>query len=361
LFWTLFVYATIAVTLPLSTVPRYYTPLLPIILLAWLLLAVRVAVRARRRYGTGGGELIIALSILLIFITNLGRLGREVADQRWKDVGRRSGWIEELEMADRIAESVPPDARIIGPNGAPVMSYFSGRTVVTAREILPNARRKPEPHWPRHIAALNITHAIFPSTLYTEQESKIGDLMDKGVIVPGRVLARVNPRESDPPMVLCEVTIKVPPEGVDWRKRPSTRAASTEIIQQTSAASREEKAARERSRRAAAKRARDAKQARAEARARKEYKAYKAMKVEKAARAARHAARERREARERKSARGSADATTAPTTTAPVSPPATQTSINRASDRKGEPLSRNASSQPGAAPHSNTALQPNAP
>ena len=111
----------------------------------------------------------------------------------------------------------------------------------------------------RTIAALDIKYAIFPSTLYTEQESRVGDLMDRGVIVPGRVLARVNPRTSDPPMVLCEVEIQVPPDGVDWRKQKSTRAASTEIIRQTSS---EDKAEREKSRKAAARRAKAEKQRR---------------------------------------------------------------------------------------------------
>lgn len=325
LLWVLIVYATIAVTLLLSTVPRYYTPILPFILLAWILLSMRVAAKISRRYGAIGGEIVLAVGILLVLCTNFGRLGREIANQRWDEVGNREHWIEELEMAERLRGSVPEDARIIGPDGAPILSYFSERNVVGSRAILPT--KKPVPQWPRHLAALGIGYAIFPSTLYTERESWIGDLMDKGVIVPGRVLARVNPRDSDPPMVLCEVKIIVPPDGADWRKQKATPDASTDIIQQTSPANRLEKVDRERSRRAAARRIKAEKEARAEAKERKAHAAYKADKAERAARAERRAAAERRERRERKERNEAKPTQKQPATTpaaAPTTVPVTQ-------------------------------------
>lgn len=331
LLWGLIVYATFAVTLVLSTVPRYYTPILPFILLAWLLLAVRVARYVARKRDSGAGELVLGFAILLVLVTNFGRLGREVADQRWDDIGNREKFSEELEMAERLRESVPEGSRIIGPDGSPVISYFSGRNVVNSRAIIPP--EKHPKHWPRHIAALEVDYAIFPSTLYKEGESHIGDLMDKGVIVPGRVLSRVNPREDDPPMVLCEVTIKVPPQSVDWRKRKSTRAASTEIIQQTSPAERAEREERERKRAAAERRER---QERAEAKERKAHAAYKAAKAEKLARMERHAAKERKARKEAKERKERSEAEAREASNAATSAPATESSAVSTPARQSE-------------------------
>lgn len=286
--WALLIWGTIAATLLMTTVPRYYVMVLPLMLLGWVLLWSHLA----RLSGAKWSNHVLLLGLLLVLIPNVARCGREIFNQRWKNPGHRNGWAEEIKMSERIAELVPPDGKVIGPDGASIMSYLSDRYVMMQREVLP-VGRKPEPHWPRHVAALGIGYAIFPSTLYTEQERRIGDLMDKGIILPDKILARVNVDQSDP-MVLATVTIHVPPPETDWRKLPTTRAASTEVIHQTSGAVRAKRSEiAERHARAAAK-LRKLRAERAERHRLAEIKEAKRLRAERLARAERRAAKERK-------------------------------------------------------------------
>jgi hypothetical protein len=286
--WALLIWGTILATLLMTTVPRYYLMVMPLMLLAWVLLWSDLA-----RLSGKWSNHVLLLGLLLALIPNLARCGREIFNQRWKNPGHRNGWVEEIQMSEKIAALVPPDGKVIGPDGASIMSYLSDRYVMMQREVLP-VGRKPEPHWPRHVAALGIGYAIFPSTLYTEQERRIGDLMDKGIILPDKILARVNVDESDP-MVLATVKIHVPPTETDWRKLPTTRAASTEVIRQTSGTARAKRSASaERRARAAAKRLKIEKAERAARHQRHAINEAKRLKAEKLARAERHAAKERK-------------------------------------------------------------------
>jgi hypothetical protein len=98
------------------------------------------------------------------------------------------------------------------------MGYLSGRDVVMWRDIAPPPSKSP-PHWPQHLAALNIRWAVFPARLYKEGERHIRELMDRGVIVPSERVAQVGD------LVLAKVTVIVPPAGKDWRKQPIREVA----------------------------------------------------------------------------------------------------------------------------------------
>jgi hypothetical protein len=211
--WTLLILGTVAVTLLMRPVPRYYVMVAPLMALSWLLLIVAIA----RRVPAKHFELIVLLGLLMVVIPNVARNCKVIAEQRKHQRSvHGTKWGAVADMSRRIAELVPPGDRVVGPWGS-IMSYLSGREVLASRDILP--LNKTEPHWPTHIAALGIKYAVFPATLYDEEERRIRELMDKGVIVPTARVARVGEE-----WVLQEVRIDVPPSGQDWRKRPVSNA-----------------------------------------------------------------------------------------------------------------------------------------
>ena len=208
--WTLLILLTVAVTLIMGPVPRYYAMVTPLMMLSWVLLTVEVARRVPHRWL----EVAITAGVLAVVLPNVARCGKVIGQQRgWN--GGEDKWAEVKAMSRRVAELVPPGEKVIAPAPS-IMAYFSGRDVAVHRDILPDPRKKSELNWPAHLAALNIRYAVFPSKLYKEGEYKIRELMDKGVIVPTERVAR----EGE--LALMRIEIRVPPPGQDWRKRSPT-------------------------------------------------------------------------------------------------------------------------------------------
>jgi hypothetical protein len=211
--WALLVPATVAVTLVLSTVPRYYLMVLPLMLLSWLLMLIVIARRVPPRWA---GAVIFA-GLSLVVLPNLVRCVRVVADQWVRNPGGMTAWGEMVELAQVIKENTPPDARIIGP-AAPILSYFSERQVYMAKELLPGNKKPVQ--YPRHLESLGIDYAVFGPGLYMKAEGIIDELMERGVIMPGRRVARYQG------MTLAQAEIVVP-KG-DWRKTPKSAVAEIE-------------------------------------------------------------------------------------------------------------------------------------
>jgi hypothetical protein len=207
--WTLLILLTVAVTLVTISVPRYYVMVLPLMMLSWILLTCEIARRVPHRWL----EVALVAGICAVVLPNFARCCKVIGEQRgWnRSADEGAKWKDVLDMGQKVGELVPKGEKVIAP-GASIMSYVSGRECVMQRDILPT--NKPPPHWPTHLAALNIHYAIFPSRLYKEGERTIRELMDRGVIVPTERVAK----EGD--LVLAKVEIKTPPEGKDWRKQP---------------------------------------------------------------------------------------------------------------------------------------------
>jgi hypothetical protein len=199
----------------MSTVPRYYLMVLPLLLLAWLLMLVEIA----RRLPPRGAMGVIFCGLAVVVLPNLARCVRVVADQWVRNPGGMTAWGDMVELAKVIKQSTPPDAKIIGP-AAPILSYFSERQVYMAKELIP--RNKKPVHYPEHIKSLGIEYAVFGPGLYEKGEGVIEQLMERGVIVPGWRVARYEG------MTLASMAVVVP-RG-DWRKVPKSRMAATTTV-----------------------------------------------------------------------------------------------------------------------------------
>jgi hypothetical protein len=218
--WTLLILFTVVVMMLMTPVPRYLVMVIPLLMLAWVLLIIEIAKRVPPQHASA----VIFVGLAAVIVPNLIRCGKVIGQQRgWQSApsGGLAQWQCIIDMGYVVKQLVPPGEKVIAP-GATIMSYYSERECVMARDILP--RSKHEVHWPRHLDALNIRYAVFPSDQYMEGERKIRELMDKGVIVPDERVAKVGD------LALMRVHIEVPPVGVDWRKRP---VATTRVTVKT--------------------------------------------------------------------------------------------------------------------------------
>jgi len=216
--WTLLVLFTIAVTLVMTVVPRYYIMVLPLLVLGWFLLTIKIAQLVPRRWV----EVVLIVSIAIVVGMNFTRAVRVIGEQHaWNAESDEEGpkWEYVIDMGKRVNELVPQGEKVIAP-GASIMAFVSDRECVMQRDILPATIKSPL-HYPEHLAALGIRYAVFPSRLYRKGDRVIRDLMDRRVIVPTARIAK----EGD--MALATIEIKVPPPGVDWRKQPLTTTPFT--------------------------------------------------------------------------------------------------------------------------------------
>jgi hypothetical protein len=212
--WTLLVLLTIAVTLVMGAVPRYYAMVVPLMMLSWIVLAITIAQRLPSKHT----DLILLAGILTVVLPNLAWCGKVIGQQRhWDNTDEGPKWADVMAMSEKVRQIVPQDQKVIAP-GASIMGYLSGREVVASHDILPDPKKKSEVHWPEHLKALNIGYAVFPSSVYRKAERKLRELMDKNVIVPKERVAKVGE------LTLWEIEIQVPPAGQDWRKRTVTTA-----------------------------------------------------------------------------------------------------------------------------------------
>jgi hypothetical protein len=207
--WTLLIALTVITTLIMTTVPRYYTMVMPLMVLAWMLLAIEIAWRVPVKLA----DTVLILATALIFVPSVSRVCKVIGEQRHLNRDAQESdapkWKHVLAMADIVRKNIPQEAKVIGP-GATIMRYVSDRQVLMWRDLMPT--NVPPQEYPQHLAKLNITYAIFPPTVYRKGEGPIRDLMEHGVIVPVRRISRT--RE----MVLAQVQIVIPPG--DWQQSP---------------------------------------------------------------------------------------------------------------------------------------------
>jgi hypothetical protein len=213
--WALMILVTLAVTSILSTAPRYYLMVLPALLVAWVLLLCSVAVRLP----TVWGEVLLIAGLGMVTVLNIAKTVPFVIEQRampFYEKYRDGKFVPAMQMAQVIKEKVPPGKKVLGPSST-LMSYLSGRLVVTDRDILP-AKKSPL-HWPEAVAKAKIDYVVFPSREYRDKDEAIARLMERGIIRAAHSIGR------SPTMYLAEIRVRVPQD--DWRKLPllSTIAA----------------------------------------------------------------------------------------------------------------------------------------
>jgi hypothetical protein len=183
---------------------------LPALLVAWVLVLCTVAVRLP----TVWGEILLLAGLSLVTILNIAKITPFVLEQRampFYEKYRDGKFVTAVEMAKLIREKVEPGKKTLGPS-ATLMTYLSGRLVVTDRDILP-AKKSPM-HWPEAVAKAHIDYAVFPSREYRDKDEAIARLMERGLIRAGNTLGTLAAGK----MYLAEIHVRVP-EG-DWRKLP---------------------------------------------------------------------------------------------------------------------------------------------
>ena len=217
--WPLLIFLTVMATLMMTTVPRYYTMVLPLLALAWMLLAIEIA----RRVPVRLADTVLLAAVTLVFVPSVARCVKLIGEQHHLNRDAREGedpkWKYVTDMGEVVRANVPPGAKVIGP-GATIMSYVSDRQVLMWRDLVPD--NLPPAEYPQRLAKLGIQYAIFPPNLYHKAERPIRDLMEHGVIVPVRRVART--RE----MVLAQVKIVKPPG--DWTVSPLVDVMTTQGI-----------------------------------------------------------------------------------------------------------------------------------
>ncbi|MEE9212930.1 MAG: glycosyltransferase family 39 protein [Phycisphaeraceae bacterium] len=206
--WGLMVLITLAMTLVLLTVPRYFLMILPLLVLGWVLCWWKLALRLRQPYG----DWVLTAALLLALLPNLGNCVKLVIEQRsvpFLERYKHGDWIPVIQLSEAIRQQVGADEKVSGPHTT-VMTYLSGRPVSEAGDLVPRGHAG---SWPGIVKAHGLDWAVFPSTSYHE-DSLTREFIERGVIVPtGNIV-----REGD--LWLARVEVRVTDEH--WRDLPAT-------------------------------------------------------------------------------------------------------------------------------------------
>lgn len=228
--WGMMIFGLVLVTLPLSTVPRYYIMVMPMLWLGWILLLSKATLRSPRIIQ--GAMMMIGVGLPLAL--NFGRVIGFIAEQRrgdWEWITRgadrheafyahyRKGAVPPLlDVARLIRENTRPDDRIIGPS-AHVLAYFADRHVLGERSIF---FEKALSTYPSVLMKMDPDYAVFPTRLYEVTDPWMRDLMRRRILVAMQTVA------SGDSGYLARVEVRVPPEGVKWTQysSPDDRATT---------------------------------------------------------------------------------------------------------------------------------------
>jgi hypothetical protein len=205
--WAWMVFVAFGVTLVTSTESRYYIMILPMMLLGWLLLLIEIA----RRLPARTGAVLLGLGLGLVTATNItGSIGfvREQRRGEFIEEFKRGKYVALLKMSDLIRARVGEDERVLGPL-APILTYVSGRQVLSQREVLP---RGSVLSYPQALFDARLNYAVFPSSIYRVKEPVIARLMERNLLYSIRKIG------SADEWYLGRVRVRIPPG--DWRELP---------------------------------------------------------------------------------------------------------------------------------------------
>ena len=327
--WGLTIFGLILVTLPLSTVPRYYLMVMPFMWVGWAIVWSWVTLRVPAKVQ---GPLL-AIAMVLPLSVNFGRSVDLIIEQRRPDVAwllhgkprhdtfyetYRDGSVpRQRRIADMIAVNSTPKQKIIGPE-AHVLAYFADRRVIGERTLFID-REAALSKLPQLLFKAKPDLAIFPTTAYGDNDSLMRDLIRRRILVADHEVARVDDVQ------LGAAVVRLPPPGVNWKAyRPSdaaTRRSAT--TRRMSAAERAELIEKRERRAERAAKIRRAEKLERQAKLEKRAKVERQAKRERAEKRERVERRERLERRERQRQKAAA---ATQTTTQPSAGPATQPS-----------------------------------
>lgn len=228
--WGLMIFGLVLVTLPLSTVPRYYIMVMPMLWLGWILLLSKVALRSPKVIQ--GAVMMVGLGLPLLL--NFGRVIGFIAEQRrgdWEWITRganrqdafyanyRKGAVPPLlGVARLIKEHTAPDDTIIGPS-AHVLSYFADRRVLGERSIF---FEKALSTYPSVLQKVAPDYAVFPIRLYEVSDPDMRELIRRRILIAMQTVA------SNDSGYLARVSVRPPPPDVKWTQYngPEERATT---------------------------------------------------------------------------------------------------------------------------------------
>jgi hypothetical protein len=230
--WVVPALLLLAVTMLVSSSPRYFLIMLPLLWVGWVWMSAWVTVRTP---GWIQGYVFAALMLMPLSM-NLGKVGRLTVEQRsadvawWQGTDRQARFLSRyddgemvpvLQMADVIRRRTTPDQTVIAPH-ANVLAYLSGRRVVGERSVIPGGTPRS-----KHFDAVRSFDADFwvlPAIQYRSRDQGLFNLLQEKRVIPSRAI------EWSDPYYLAEVTYLDPtadeqptqPPG----ETPSTTSAS---------------------------------------------------------------------------------------------------------------------------------------
>lgn len=205
--WGLPVFLIFAVTLLMSDVPRYYMMVLPFVWLGYVLVLCELVRRLPRRWATG----VLFTAFSLANFLNLAGVGKLILEQHNHDFLKHykdGSYVQVVALAGMIREHVKPDEGVIGPYSS-ILTYLSGRVVLGGRELL---SLQPVSQYPRLVASVKPAYLVGPNTLYKKKDGPMYRVLDRGIVLPGRLVA------GSHDLWIAEALVTVP--AGDWRELP---------------------------------------------------------------------------------------------------------------------------------------------
>lgn len=238
--WGLYVLVTLATTLLLGNVPRYYLMVMPLLLAAWGLFLAHIARRlARWRFAP---DLVLLLGLGLVTTSNLLQSMGFVLEQRgitrdferkaFLDTYRHGKMRPVVQLAQMIAAHVPQGQRVLGPEER-ITSYLSQRPVYHPADILPDDVRQ----WRTTLTKERLAWCAYSPRFSDEKRMKLllagrfidvdrASLIEQDRLFLGRLLV-VTPAPKTPKLKPPPKTRPALKKAPATRKTPITRRSTT--------------------------------------------------------------------------------------------------------------------------------------
>ena len=214
--WGLQVFILTGIMLMLSDMPRYYLMVLPALWLGYVLLLLVVL----HKLASVQRDVLLFAFFSLANFMNFGTITsllREQHSGNFLAAYRHGTYIPYVRMADALRRRMAPGETAIGPVGQ-LLSFLSDRDVLNGK--LMGFETLGLTKYPAIVAAASPKYLVGPADLYDHKDPEIYRLLIHGVIVPGKLIEKVDSQKTDA-MWISTMSVNVP--DTDWRKLPTTR------------------------------------------------------------------------------------------------------------------------------------------
>lgn len=229
--WGLMIFGLVAITLPLSTVPRYFIMVAPFLWLGWVLLVAWLTLRLPAKWQGP----VCALLLGFPMMANGARCVNMLFEQRKPDFAwmrgqsredafyatYRGGTVPRLkQIAQMIAEHSTKQQTVIGPE-AHILAYYADRRVIGERTLFID-RDAALKQWPNIVAKAKPDLVIFPYGAYDESDALMRDLIRRRILVAELTVAKAGD------VFLATATVRtLPLEVKNWRTYKAPAESST--------------------------------------------------------------------------------------------------------------------------------------